>query len=411
MQEKSQSGILLNKTFRDSLIIDKYDIELHRWREKKLEQVRSENSEDAMTWNVFKSLKQINPSYWLPHLFKQSFHQDFTYPLEFIDVTLWKKINPPLNLPTKEGQSEIDVIIETNNFVWIIEVKYKSDISLGTTHDKSRNQIIRNIDVGLDYSNGKDFYFSLLILDEAHSPQGFHNMNVYTYSRDLVKGDLTHRNGNLLSLRGIGLLMWSDILYLFDYIKGTTDSEFERVVAEQAELWLRNKIDKFIKPKNGAIFDETGKYRYSLTRVWAPMREKVVFVGLNPSTADEKNNDPTLKRCIDFAKRWHNGIYGSLEMVNLFSYRSTDFEELKNDLNNDQVGRKNDDFIFIAIRDASLVIVAWGEKGTYKNRDKEVLKLLNEAEVPIYCLEILKGGQPKHPLYAKGDLNPVLYVE
>jgi hypothetical protein len=166
MQKRSKSGVLMNKDFRDSLIIDKYDTEFLNWREKKLDQLRSENSEDAMTWNVFRSLRQINPSHWLPQLFKQSFHQDLTYPAESIDITLWKKLNPPLNLTTREGQSEVDVIIESNEFVWFIEAKYKSDISLATSHDKSRNQIIRNIDIGLDYKNGKEYYFSLLILNE-----------------------------------------------------------------------------------------------------------------------------------------------------------------------------------------------------------------------------------------------------
>jgi hypothetical protein len=409
MQERSKSGVLVNKDFRDSLIIDKYDTEFLNWREKKLDQLRSENSEDAMTWNVFRSLRQINPSHWLPQLFKQSFHQDLTYPAESIDIFLWKKLNPPLNLPTREGQSEVDVIIESNEFVWFIEVKYKSDISLATSHDKSRNQIIRNIDVGLDYKNGKDFYFSLLILDEEHSPKGSHYINVYSYSIDHVRFDLPHRKDGIVNLKGIGLLTWVDIINVLGDSKRGNEVEFQRFVAAQAEQWLSNKIDKSTERKNDAIFDSTGQYRYSLTRVWNSNKEKVVFICLNPSTADGENDDPTLKRCIDFAKRWHNEKYGSLEMVNLFSYRATDFDMLR-DVEN-PVGSENDDYIVKAVRSASLVVVAWGEKGIYRNRHKEVLELLSNENIDVHCLEILKCNQPKHPLYAKKELTPRIYAQ
>jgi hypothetical protein len=409
MQDKSKIGVLLNKDFRDSLIIDKYDTEFLNWRGKKLDQLRSENSEDAMTWNVFRSLKQINPRDWLPQLFKRSFHQDLTYLLESINILLWEKLNPPVNLPTREGQSEVDIIIESDEFVWFIEAKYKSDISLGTTHDKSRNQIIRNIDVGLDYKNGKDFYFSLLILDEEYSPKGFHYLNVYSYSTDHVRMDLPHRKDGLNNMKGIGLLTWLDILNVLGESKRAISFEFQRFVATQAEEWLRNKIGKSTNRKNGAIIDSTGQYRYSLTRVWNPSKEKVVFICLNPSTADGETDDPTLKRCIDFAKRWHNGKYGSLEMVNLFSFRATDFNVLR-DVEN-PVGTENDDFIVKAVRSASLVVVAWGEKGIYRDRHKEVIELISNEEIDVHCLDILKCNQPKHPLFAKKELTPRIFAQ
>ncbi|MEH7253828.1 DUF1643 domain-containing protein [Neobacillus niacini] len=409
MQEKSKNGVLLNKDFRDSLIIDKYDIEILNWRGRKLDQLRSENSEDAMTWNVFRSLKQINPSDWLPYLFKQSFHQDFPYSLETIDIILWKKLNPPVNLPIREGQSEVDVIIESDEFVWFIEAKYKSDISLGTTHDKTRNQIIRNIDVGLDYKNGKDFYFSLLILDEEHSPKGYHYINVCSYSLDHIMNDIPHRRDGLINLKGVGLLTWLDLLNVLGVSKRGTEIEFQRVVATQAEQWLSKKIVKSTERKNDAIFDRTRQYRYSLSRAWNPNKGKVVFICLNPSTADGVSDDPTLKRCIDFAKRWHNGKYGSLEMVNLFSYRATDFDMLREVEN--PIGPENDDFIVKAVRSASLVVVAWGEKGIYRNRHKEVLRLLSNEMIEVHCLEILKCNQPKHPLFARKELTPRIFVQ
>ena len=133
MENRSKSGVLIKECFRDSLIIDKYDKVFHHWRQQKLEHLRSENSEDAMSWNVFRSLKQIDPSLWLPKLFINIFQKEFDYSCISIDVLLWEKLNPPITLTTPEGQTEVDIIIQSNDFVWFIEAKYKSDISMGTT--------------------------------------------------------------------------------------------------------------------------------------------------------------------------------------------------------------------------------------------------------------------------------------
>ncbi|MFF2499577.1 DUF1643 domain-containing protein [Peribacillus sp. NPDC058075] len=407
MKEMSKSGVLLHQNFRDALIIDKYDSEFQQWRGKKLEHLKSQNSEDAMTWNVFRTLKQINPVFWLPSLFKKSFQKEFSYPLDAIDLRLWKKLNPPSNLSIKEGSTEVDIIIESKEFIWCIEAKYKSDISLSTSNDLSRNQVIRNIDVGLDYANGRDFYFALLILDEKHSSKGFSITSSYRNSFNCVKRGLTNRIDSLNNLKGIGIFTWFDILKAFRKLTKIGETEFERYIAKQAENWLRNKIVILSEPINGASFDETRTFRYSLTRIWDSKKEKVVFIGLNPSTADEVKDDPTLKRCINFAKRWHNGKYGSLEMVNLFSYRSTDFDMLKNFDN--PIGIENDKYLLNAVRNASLVVIAWGEKGIYRNRHIEVLKLFKVANIPVYCLDILKCGQPKHPLYAKKELTPISF--
>ena len=195
-----------------------------------------------MTWNVFRSLKQIDPNLWLPQLFKKSFQKEFTYSYEFIDVLLWRKLNPPSSLPTPEGPSEIDIIIESNEFVWFIESKYKSDISMETTHDSKRNQVIRNIDVGLEYANGKDFYFSLLILDEEHSPKGLYITNEYSHSFDMVKEHLQHRKSVLFKLSGIGVFSWFDLLKLFNDISNSDVNELEIFVARQAATWLENQF-------------------------------------------------------------------------------------------------------------------------------------------------------------------------
>ncbi|WP_419882889.1 DUF1643 domain-containing protein [Peribacillus sp. B-H-3] len=409
MAEISKSGVLLNTNYKDSLIIDKYSSDFKRWREMKLEQLKSENSEDAITWNVFRSFEQIDPKSWLALLFEKSFQKEIKYKLEFIDIHLWKRLNPAINLPLPEGQSEIDIIIESDEFVWFIEAKYKSDISMKTTHDSKRNQVIRNIDVGLDYAKGKDLYFTLLILNDKYSPNGLSIANEYMNSNNKIMIDLPHRIHELSKLRGISILTWLDILNIFSSLDSSTIDEFERVVAKQARIWLANKINYYRKsiPKNGAVFDETRTYRFSLTRVWEPDKEKVVFICLNPSTADENIDDPTLIRCIDFAKRWSNGKYGWLEIVNLFGYRTKDFNNLKNAI--DPIGSDNDNFILNAVKDADLVVAAWGENGAYQKRAEEVLKLLSNNNIPIYCLDILNGGQPKHPLYVKATNEPSLY--
>lgn len=252
---------MINKDFRDSLIIDKYDNVFQKWREQKLKHLRSENSEDAVTWNVFRTLKQIDPQQWLPQLYKLSFQKDFTYPTEFIDVVLWKRLKPPINLSAPEGPSKIDVIIESNEFVWFIEAKYKSDIKMRTNRDKTRNQVIRNIDVGLDYAKGKNFYFSLLILDERHSPKGVYTTYEYMNSINLVGESLVYRNNTLENLKGIGIISWFDILSLLSNLNIIVGNEFERFIAKNAESWLRNKITNSSAIKNGAILDETRTYR------------------------------------------------------------------------------------------------------------------------------------------------------
>ncbi|MBY9079534.1 DUF1643 domain-containing protein [Paenibacillus sp. HN-1] len=153
----------------------------------------------------------------------------------------------------------------------------------------------------------------------------------------------------------------------------------------------------------GAIIDETGSYRYLLWRTWDENLPKVLFIMLNPSTADENEDDPTICRCIGFAKKWG---YGSLEVVNLFAYRATDPDELK--VCNDPVGPENDVHIIEAIKRTGLVVAAWGVKGRLNRRDKSIMKLL--SPVSLNCLAVTKEGHPRHPLYVKSDRNLVRYV-
>lgn len=152
-----------------------------------------------------------------------------------------------------------------------------------------------------------------------------------------------------------------------------------------------------------ATFSQCGRYRYSLTRQWSPIRHPVVFVMLNPSTADANADDPTIRRCAKFAHSWG---YGGIAVVNLFAFRSTDPAALK--ATDDPIGRDNDAHIISASRDR-YVIAAWGAHPFATERAAAVLKLLENRATYIGCLGTTKDGHPRHPLYVKGDTEPVTF--
>ena len=159
----------------------------------------------------------------------------------------------------------------------------------------------------------------------------------------------------------------------------------------------------------GAVFSKNRKYRYTLFRIWEVESsgkvndtKYVVFIGLNPSTADETVNDPTITRCINYVKAWG---YGGMYMLNLFAWRATDPKEMKKQ--GDPRGAENNHWILHICTRASMIVAAWGTHGTFLNRHREVLNLLDLHNV--WCLGVTKDGIPKHPLYLKADLKPVMY--
>lgn len=113
---------------------------------------------------------------------------------------------------------------------------------------------------------------------------------------------------------------------------------------------------------------------------------------LNPSTADEWVDDPTTRRAVDFARAFGCGNYVA---VNLFALRSTDPAALK--AADDPIGPRNDEYILAAAAWADEIIIAWGAGGSYLQRDKAVLELLNDR--PLWCLGRTKFGHPRFPLY------------
>ena len=152
--------------------------------------------------------------------------------------------------------------------------------------------------------------------------------------------------------------------------------------------------------KKSAIFSPCRKYRYSLSRIWDINQKIILFIGLNPSTADESNDDPTIKRCLFYSSRWG---FGGLIMANLFAFRATLPKDLKNSRH--PVGRDNNQFIIHAHKEAAMTIAAWGNDGNLYNRDQEVLEILSSP----MCLKVNKTGQPAHPLYQKKDIKPKPY--
>ena len=148
--------------------------------------------------------------------------------------------------------------------------------------------------------------------------------------------------------------------------------------------------------KKSAIISDCGTYRYELRRVWDESLPAVLFIGINPSTADHINDDPTVRVCINYAMRWG---YGSLVMGNLFAYRSMDRDKLKDDA----IGPDNNLHLRQLIDEAALVLCAWGDHSAIGNRDREVLAMIPEP----MCLTILKNGRPGHPLMKSRNLKPI----
>lgn len=140
-----------------------------------------------------------------------------------------------------------------------------------------------------------------------------------------------------------------------------------------------------------AVMSECGRYRYSLTRHWGT-GHRLLFIMLNPSTADEHDDDPTIRRCIGFAQR--NG-FGELHVCNLFAYRATVPRQLRTA--DDPVGPLNDEWIQREMGHASLTVAAWGAWPGAEERAREVVKLAGHG--PLFCLGTTKDGSPRHPLY------------
>jgi hypothetical protein len=156
-----------------------------------------------------------------------------------------------------------------------------------------------------------------------------------------------------------------------------------------------------MKITKDAILSPLRNYRYVLTRQWDADKPYVAFIGLNPSTADEYEDDPTIRRCIGFAKSW--GM-GGVVMLNLFGFRATEPRVMMAAAY--PVGEDNDRHIFEQSSRAEFVIACWGGLEICRNRAAEVEKIVPN----MLCLKQNQNGSPRHPLYVRKDCIPMIYI-
>lgn len=153
-----------------------------------------------------------------------------------------------------------------------------------------------------------------------------------------------------------------------------------------------------------AVYSDCENYRYSLTRIWDPEGRKAAFVMLNPSTATEVQNDPTVERC---ERRARALGFGAFTVTNIFAWRDTDPKKMRKAI--DPVGRENDNAIREACEWADQIVAAWGTHGAHLERGQHVENLLRASGLSVYHLGLSKAGHPKHPLYIAYAQQPELW--
>ena len=152
--------------------------------------------------------------------------------------------------------------------------------------------------------------------------------------------------------------------------------------------------------KSDARVSTDGKFRYSLTRIWDDKLPLVTFIGLNPSTADATQDDPTIRKSIAYAKRWGTG---GVYVANLFPFRDTHQTQIWNEP--DPIGPENNKWLANLASKASFVVAAWGNEGWRLDRSAAVCRLLPR----LHALKLNKSGEPHHPLYLSPAIRPQPY--
>lgn len=158
-----------------------------------------------------------------------------------------------------------------------------------------------------------------------------------------------------------------------------------------------------------AVYSPCERYRYLLTRTWDAKGPRALFIMLNPSTATELRNDPTVERC---ERRARSLGFGAFRVTNIFAWRETDPRKMR--AAPDPVGPGND----AAIRQSAQswisgardrIICAWGAHGAHLERGPAVERLLRATGRPLHTLGLTQGGHPKHPLYIAYSRQPELW--
>ncbi len=152
-----------------------------------------------------------------------------------------------------------------------------------------------------------------------------------------------------------------------------------------------------------AIYSDCERYRYALTREWAE-GERALFVMLNPSTATEVQNDPTVERC---ERRARALGFGGFRVTNIFAWRDTDPRKMR--AASEPIGPENDATILEGATWAHRIICAWGTHGAHLDRGPQVEAMLRATSLPLHHLGLTKEGHPKHPLYIAYTQQPQLW--
>lgn len=155
-----------------------------------------------------------------------------------------------------------------------------------------------------------------------------------------------------------------------------------------------------------AVYSDCERYRYELTRTWDVSGRRVLFVMLNPSTATEVQNDPTVERC---ERRARALGYGAFRVCNIFAWRETDPRKMRQAA--DPVGPDNDKAIAEACQWADTLLCAWGTHGAHLDRGPRVEALMRDTGRPLQHLGLSKAGHPKHPLYIAYSQQPVIWAD
>lgn len=129
---------------------------------------------------------------------------------------------------------------------------------------------------------------------------------------------------------------------------------------------------------------------------------------LNPSTADAESDDPTIRKCMGFTKRWG---YNEMRVVNLFAFRATNPKELEGTHGPPRIGPDNNRYILSNAFWANLIVCAWGARGSLMGRDREVIDLIIGGKRSLKALGLTKKGHPRHPLYMRNDSKPTDWMK
>lgn len=201
---------------------------------------------------------------------------------------------------------------------------------------------------------------------------------------------------------------------LFFFILGHSSHKVEvkeTYTIKRPKMSSDNTSDKTLKwaieEKRTAVFSPCRKWRYHLQHVWDDNQPNLLWLMLNPSTADETQNDPTVERCEQRARMWG---YGGVEIYNIFGFRATDPNNMK--AYGDPVGPDNDKWItkFALKSQQTLAIAGWGNHGSHNKRNEEIIKIITQNNGRVKALKINASGDPKHPLYVGYAQKPVLFI-